>query len=370
MAKSVHRYRTVVTVVAVVAGLLARLLTASAGDNYDMESWWIASEGVLRGEPVYAATHRYNYGPLWSYCIGALRWISAATGPDTITRLHLFMTTLLTLPDLLLAYILSRTVGWQVGVLFFLNPISCFVTGYHVQFDNLAIVLGIVSWIVFQGASSRRSLFLAAVLLGASLSIKHVFAPFLAWIPLCSMIRNLSARVVYLGAALVIFIASFAPWVGDPEVWASIQRNVFEYRSTEGYTVTSIVASWLGVSARQLFILLTIAAGCVLVRFTNLQRFAPQLYLLALVGFSSGMARNYLAIPLIAVFAHRSAWPAQAYLLIGTLAFVTVNTNLGSTEVAYALLTTPLVSYELCQLLLLGTFISVLRSAARSRVQQ
>lgn len=341
--------------IALVVGVIVRLLTAAAGDNYDMESWWIASEAALRGESIYTATHRYNYGPLWSYIIGGLRWLSGATGPDTITRLHLFMTGFLTLADLFLAYALARSTSSAVGVLFFLNPISCFVTGYHIQFDTLAIALGIASWMKLTRTPSRGALITAGILFGVSLSMKHIFSLFIAWLPFITSIRSLKERVAYGSIALTIFISSFLPWIGDPEAWASIQRNVFGYTSTEGHSLTSYLSAWCPLPPRPLFMGLTIAAGILLSRARHVHRFAPQLYLIALPALASGMARNYLAIPLFGIFTFLFARAGLAYLLVATLAFVTVNEDLGTTEVALHLLSTPLVSYSLCQALLLIT---------------
>jgi hypothetical protein len=328
-----------------------------------MESWWIASEAVLRGESVYTATHRYNYGPLWSYTIGALRYLSAATGDDTITRLHLFMTGLLTVVDLLLAYVLSRTISLKVGILFFLNPISCFVSGYHIQFDNVAIALGLASWITFTRSHSRVVSVGAGILFGLSLSLKHIFAPFLAWIPFATGVRTLRERLAYAGIALTLFASSFAPWCSDERAWSGIERNVFGYISTEGCSVTSYLASWFGLPARPIFLALTVATGILLLRARPLHRFAPHLFLIVLPALSSGMARNYLAIPLVGIFTFLFARAGVTYLVLATLAFITVNQDLGSPEVAIELLRTPLVSYPLCQLLLLATLGEVYRRA-------
>lgn len=354
-------------IIVVVAGIAARVATAAAGDNYDMESWWIASEAVLRGEPVYAATHRYNYGPLWSYIIGALRWLSAATGPDTVTRLHLFMTTFLSLSDLFLAWALVRTVSWQVGALFFVNPISCFVTGYHIQFDNFAIALGVASWTTFSRSRSAWTVILGGILMGASLSMKHIFSLFVGWLPFANTTRSFMARFTYGGIAIALFLGSFLPWRGDPSTWGSIERNVFAYTSTEGHSLTGALASLCGLHARPLFMILTVVAGALLLRVRSLHRFAPHLYLIALPALSSGMARNYLAIPLFGIFTFLSARAGILYLFVASLAFISTNVRLGSPEVAIDLIPATFVSYELCQVLLILTLAQVYRRAVLNR---
>jgi len=350
-------------VLAVILGITARLTTASAGDNYDMESWWIASEAVLRHEPVYAATHRYNYGPIWSFIIGGIRWLSAATGPDTVTRLHLLMTTFLTLADLFLAWTLTRSVSWFAALLFFLNPISCFVTGYHIQFDNLAIALGIASWIVFTGSRSTATLLVAATLMGASLTMKHIFSLFIVWLPFAFQIRNLRERMTYGALSLLIFFGSFLPWSREPAVWESITRNVFAYTSTEGHSLTGALASLVHTPARPTFLFLTMVTGVLLLRARALHRFAPHLYLIALPALSSGMARNYLAIPLVGICTFLWAPAGPLYIVVASLAFICTNEGLGVREVAIDLIPGTFVTYELCQVLLLLTLAQVYRRA-------
>ena len=353
-------------VLAVILGIAARLITASSGDNFDMESWWIASEAVLRNEPVYAATHRYNYGPTWSFIIGGIRWLSAATGPDTVTRLHLFMTTFLTLADLFLAWTLARTVSWSAALLFFLNPISCFVTGYHIQFDNLAIAFGIASWLAFTGSRSTAMLLVAGALMGVSLSMKHIFSLFIAWLPFASQVRTLKERIIYGALALAIFFGSFLPWAREPAVRGSIARNVFAYTSTEGHSLTGALASLCNAPARPAFILLIIATGALLLRARALHRFAPHLYLIALPALSSGMARNYLAIPIFGLCTFLWAPAGPLYLVVASLAFICTNESLGVREVAIDLIPGTFVNYEICQGLLLLTLAQVYRRGRAS----
>jgi hypothetical protein len=347
---------------ALLLGVGGRFLSAGVGDNFDMESWWIASEASLAGESVYARTHRYNYGPVWFWIIGALREVSAMTGADTIARLHLFMTGFLTLIDLGIASLLYATVAPLAGILFFLNPISIATTGYHIQFDNFAVLTGLIAWLLFMQARSQRQVFLAAVLLGLSLSIKHVFLLFLGWLPFLTTIRSTTNRLWFGAVSLAIFFGSFSPWIGEPLAWRGIQENVFGYRSTEGHSLTSHLAEvvpWM--PPRILFMLLTVSAGATLARFTQLHRFAPYLYLVTLTALSSGMARNYLAIPLVGLFASGYTRCGAAYLIVAALIFFTVTPSLGTHEVIAHLLSSPIVTYELAQTLLLGAIVETVR---------
>ena len=342
-------------------------MAAHVFDNYDMDSWWIASQAVQAGEPVYAATHRYNYGPAWSYIIGSLRYLSQLTGADTITRLHLFITALLTCADIGLSLLLYRIASPLIAVLFFLNPISTIVTGYHVQFDNVAILLGLLGWFTFIGSTSWRATIVASLLFGASLSLKHIFSLFLAWLPFMSGSRPLRHRITFGAVALFTFIVSFLPWINHPAAWAGIQANVFGYISTEGHSLTSFLAMLLpGTSARSLFMALVSVAGVLLMLNPKLHRIAPFVYLVTITALSSGMARNYLAIPLVGVFYFLTYWPARAYLIVATASLVTINQDLGVSEVVAHLSSSTLVTYELSQCVLVLLLTDMYRKRAKT----
>lgn len=341
---------------ALALGISLRLMSASVGDNFDMESWWIASEASVAGDVVYARTHRYNYGPIWFWIIDALREISSMTGQDTISRLHLFMTGFLTVVDLGIAALLSTTFAPLLGMLFFLNPISLATTGYHIQFDNLAILTGLLSWRLFLGARSPWRVLAAASLFGASLSIKHVFLLFIGWLPFLTSVGSLASRFAFGAISLALFLGSFAPWINEPLAWQGIKANVFDYHSTEGHSLTSHLARFIpGVSARNLFMMSTVGAGALLARVFRFHPHAPYLYLITLTALSSGMARNYLAIPLAGLFASGYTVSGAAYLTIATLIFVTVSPSLGTQEVVAHLLSCSTPTYELAQIFLLAT---------------
>ena len=361
--RSVGRPSAYLVVSAIILGFAARLASAAVGDNYDMQSWWIVSEAVLRGEPVYSATHRYNYGPLWAYIIGALRGVASYLGSDTITHLHLLLTALLSLVDLALAAILYRVASPWAGVVFFLNPISIAVTGYHIQFDNFAILLGLCAWAIFCRASTVRSTLLATILFGASLSLKHVFSLYIGWLPFITSVRSLRARTTFAVGAVCVFLASFSPWFAEPAAWSGIKLNVFGYVSTEGHSLTSFLSSIVpGLSPRLAFIVLTVIAGAAVARRRTLHSVAPYLYLITLTALSSGMARNYLAIPVVGVLLFRWSRFAVIYLCVATCCFFTVNSPLGVSEVIAPLLSTELITYELAQVTLVALLIAVCRA--------
>jgi hypothetical protein len=357
-----------VTIGVCLLGATLRILFALRGNNYDMESWWLASQGVLDGRTVYETTFRYNYGPVWAYILGSLRYIATLFGYDSITSLHVLITLFLSLIDCALAWVvLARSGSRARAILFLFNPISIMVSGYHVQFDNSAILLALLSWGIFLSGPTTGRLLVASLLLGASLATKHVFLLFIPWIVFARGTQTLLARVAYCAGSLALFFGSFAPFLGDPASTQGIRKNVFGYISTEGHSlINAINVAGAVIPDRSLFLVLLSALGVFVgLRCRKLSEL-PLLYLCALTALSSGMARNYLAIPLVAVCIWLRNPFAPLYLAAATMILLTTNPMLGSTEVTFALSHSQLMSYELAQLLILSLFISRWRTARDS----
>jgi hypothetical protein len=79
------------------------------------------------------------------------------------------------------------------------------------------------------------------------------------------------------------------------------------------------------------------------------------------------MARNYLAVPLVGVFYFLSYWPSKAYILVALAALLTVHASLGVSEVVAQLSTSPLVTYEVAQCVLVLLLIQVYRHTTDGR---
>ncbi len=317
-----------------------------------MESWWLVSEGLLSGQSVYSATFRYNYGPVWAYIVTGLRWISSETGADTITRLHLFLAAFLGIVDCALAYYVWKRSSLLLGALFLFNPVSILISGYHVQFDNLAILIGLVAWDRFLKGATTKDTLKAGLLFGASLATKHIFSIFLPWILFATAIRQRKDRFVFCSTSMKVFILSFAPFIIEPESAAGIKNHVLNYISTEGHTVVHALNVYSdSLPDRSLFVVLLAALGIFVAQRVNAGRELPLLYLCALTALSSGMARNYLAIPLIAVVLWFRSPASWAYLAASLLALTTVNSSLGVSEVAFRTTELSLITYEIPQIL-------------------
>lgn len=207
-----------------VFSVAAKLLMAWRGWNYDFESYCLVAKIVGRGGNVYAETSRYNYGPVWCYVLWLLR---AVSGSGFRYAVPLF----LSLIDLGIAGLLWSRLNLRVpALLFLLSPLAIQISGYHRQMDNFAVLTALcaVCLLLPRGerererraqnepdlgelAPSGRRTWGAALLLGFSLIVKHVFIFFPGWM----LFRNYGfKKKCLLGLApLVIFVLSFVPYV-------------------------------------------------------------------------------------------------------------------------------------------------------------
>lgn len=319
-------------------GVVLRLWLSTLGHNFDLESYWLVSELVEAGRSVYAETARYNYGPLWFLILKPLREITRLVGVDDIFHFHVIVATFLTLVDLVITIVLKERYGLKASLFFILNPVSILITGYHSQFDNLAILIGWIGCCHLsrsQGTDMRK-LFIGTSLLGLSLATKHVLLFFPFWLWGLYAHSSPKARTIILLIPWLTFLLFFVPFLFDTLSVTGIIENVIQYNSPwrRGLTaeLTQIALSSQIFSARYLtalsqlvFVLAVILSGPLWIaagRHPKRAKGLMLLYLVTLVAFSSSMANQYLSIPLIALARYYRvvfAWlysGAATYLLL------------------------------------------------------
>ena len=284
------------------SGLASRLWAQSHDPSYDFDSYVVVSDVILEGGNPYE-TGRYKYGPVWFILLTLMRQI--AEDPEAF---RFTIVILLTVTDLLIAYLLMRKGYLPAACLFLLSPITIAITGQHVQFDNLAVLLALLATL----ASSRSLLgpltrfdFLSVFLLGMSLSTKHIFIVFPIWLAMRQ--ASLRRAVFYAMGPLVFFLLTLAPsWMLNGE---AVIENVFRYRSAENAPFLKAVLPdevvW-GLTNRgtAVFLFLGLLA---LVGFAYRRQRAFEsglIYSITLVLFSTAVVDQYLPIPMagVAVF--------------------------------------------------------------------
>jgi len=233
---------------------------------------------------------------------------------------------------------------------FMLCPVSILITGYHSQFDNVALLLALLSWRRLAGAGDtlgaleRRSLVIASLLMGASLATKHVVIFFPLWV-LVWPGRPLRQRLAYCALAYVVFAGAFIPFALTPEAWSSINKNVLHYRSWYGNgllpRLSDVFAQrgtvegsfrWMPVFPGLQFVWLMamLMTGVVVARKFPRQLFF--VYPVAMLAYAPAMAEQYLAIPLVSCAYYWRRWAVWAYIATATALLTVSGVNIGALQ--------------------------------------
>ena len=316
----------VIIILVLAAGISLRVASSMRGHNWDVESYGIVANLVNQGKNVYANTSRYNYGPVWLLILGFLYRVGAIIfpGASTVILLRYFVMILLTMADIGIMLILWKSFGIFSSILFFLNPISIIITGYHSQFDNLAILFALIAAYYFErahGASKGKEQMIGLVLLGFSLCIKHVAFAFPFWLAVKQ--NSWRRRALVLLLPVVIFLTGFIPFAFQG--YRGIITNVFQYRSGNNAPFFYFVVPRMintHVSSYMIFYTSMLALGVIFIRKSPVQSLLY--YLGALVIFSPSVVNQYFAIPIALV----SVFPNFYYLsytALGTLDLVVTN---------------------------------------------
>lgn len=268
--------------------------------NYDQESYQVVADIVRSGGNVYAKTERYNYAPTWSFILTALSFIQIP--------FQFAVRSLLTLVDIFLAILIIKISGKEyLGILFFLNPVSILITGYHGQFDNLAVLPLLIAVIIQKRNGSSWSIFLLGTL---SILIKHItiFAVIAIFFSVTKHKRR--AILMLLGSAL-IFLISFLPYI--PEGSNNILHRVFLYSGTfKPYSPFLLIPFWT-----------TPLFAIVMLMFIYLFRKKPienqiQNSFLVFLTFAPGISEQYFVLPVII----GSLFPKFGYYLFSIITFI------------------------------------------------
>ena len=292
---------------ALIIGIALRFVLTFLGHNFDFESYCIVGKIVNDGGNVYASTSRYNYGPVF-FTIMGLFYNIASNFVNTRLVYRILIVSLLTLADISIAKFVSKKAGLLWGILFFLNPISLIITGYHNQFDNIAVALALWGALFLQKNCSEKKInfndIVGICLLSISLITKHVFFAFPAWILLNKNIL-FKKKIIYAFIPPILFLLSFIPYVA--EGWNGILKNVFFYSSFNNFPLFAAgiidyiypLPQYLLNSFTVIFFSLIIIAGYI---FKNEKiEISILFYTISLVCCSSAIANQYIVIPCAAL---------------------------------------------------------------------
>ena len=314
-------------------GIFLRFAVMTVGHNYDFESYCIVGEISGHFRNVYAETHRYNYGPIFLVIQGILYRIATLLS-NWEPAYRVMMISTLTLADLWIACFVANRYDVKKALLFFLNPVSIIITGYHNQFDNIAILLALLS-IPFYNEDERfgKRDWLFVGLLSLSLITKHI----LFILPLFLLLKKglpLKKKLVYVAVPPLCFLISFVPFaLQNSDAFHGILQNVFFYKSFNNSPLLLPLLRLIRFPM-QYSILLFGLGMALLAFFIRRQPYEKQLlaYLIAMVALSSAIANQYLAIPLVALVVLDTGFWKYLYLAATTVYLALEYNGLGLLE--------------------------------------
>lgn len=350
---NLERWKKIVFAVAALISLALKLILATRGHNFDLDSYGIVVSLVLHGKSVYANTPRFNYGPLWGFILAGIEQLSTFLPAMRGETFHVAVAAFLGITDVALAALLSAKYRYGAGIFFLCCPASILLSGYHSQFENFALLVGLASWLLIRsGSPPPRRLAIAAGLQGISLVIKHVLFLFPLWIFLWTKLGSWRKRVAYVVIAYGIFGLSFLPWMFDAPSRDGIIRNVFLYRSEFTYSLSRLLTSisFLAPLTKSESAILTLGwIVIVMVAGTIAAQRKVDLfpmYLLAMFTFSPALRDQYLAIPLLASAILYTSWPSWALTTAAIVALL--SSTYGIFLIPSRFYYTTLVSTQIC----------------------
>jgi len=315
----INKKSTLLVLLVIFIGTSLRLVAASRGHNADIDGFLKTAEIYASGGNVYQKIidfgFGYNYGPVWFNVLSMLQKLT----PPFINNIELRwkIPFFLSLIDIIIFLLLKKRYGLLTGLIFYLNPISIIITGYHAQFDNLAILIGFLAVLAIDGQAvfKKKRPILGVFLLGASLATKHLLFLFPIWLAIKQ--DTWRKKLFFISIPYIIFFTSFTFYL--PEGYEGILKNVFFYKSFNNAPFWTIFAPNLLlilIPKILLFVLTLFLLGFIWRKKSTIDSF--YFYLVSLVVFSSAITNQYLSIPCLPI-AVLWNWAYGIYILVTSL---------------------------------------------------
>jgi len=203
----------VVFIVSCVVTFLIRVYLAHFGYNFDLDSFRIVADLMQQGKNVYINTDRYNYAPVWMWILYFIKLVS-------FSHFRYAVAAFISLVDVAIAIVLYKRGNKLASLLILYSPVCAIISGYHNQFDNLAILIGLLAVRYAEtrknyapkGLSglSMKEIVIFALLLGISISTKHVLIFFPFWFLFMSGLK-FQQRLVLVFLPIVLFFRILPP---------------------------------------------------------------------------------------------------------------------------------------------------------------
>ena len=311
--------------VAILLGLSFRFVVLYVTGNEDFDHFYDTASLAAAGKNIYANTIWYNYGALFSIILGIVYRTAQYLG-GSVLIFKVMHVGVLTAADFLIAKLVEKKAGTLWGILFFLNPISMIVDGYHTQFDNIAVMFGAYGVLCLEKSSMQEKFCLndasGVILISLSLITKHFMYAFPLYILFSARICT-RKKILYAFVPPVIFLLGFLPYWSEGA--QGIIHNVFMYRSFGNFPFlaaglfTEAGVSFAGAVTDMyllIFFCLILASAYIFRRENIFNLFL--LYTIAVVCFSSGASGQQHVIPCMAMLLLFREWSLPYFALIFT----------------------------------------------------
>ena len=297
-----QKHKLLFWILLVISSVLFRFVAMSFGNNCDFTNFYNSASIAAKFQNIYINTIYYNYGPILYFIIGAFYRISLFFQNSELAFRFLWVLSL-SFTDIGIALLLAHKYSNKVALLFLLNPVSIFITGFHNQFDNMAVFFAIFASFFFN-KSEKFSLkdFYFILLISISIDLKHLFF----FIPIWTFfVKGLpwKKRFFYSGAPILLFFLSFVPFIiDDQSAFTGIMNNVFLYRSFNNSPLFYLLFNSINLPENYFFFVFIIILF-IIGLLVNQEKYTDivLIYSISLVAFSSALTNEYLVIPMAAL---------------------------------------------------------------------
>jgi len=306
-----------------IVGIALRLLMVLRGHNSDLLAWHEIGASPLGNNLYQTFPVVTNWGPplYWMFQI-----CYRLPGGHDIGMFHLYVAIFFCLCDLFSATILLRAFGLLAAGIFLFTPAEAVVSGFHCNVEPalIACIMAALYFATLSKSPWNNELFY--LMIGLSLTMKHAFIFFPLWLfmqPATRLERAKSVLIPY-GTMLLVLLPYSIP---HP---MPVVRNIVFYSSFGGNGLIPMAIKKLlglvGLETAQIssrLWLVTFIGPLLLIGWMVRRRDRKELVLIyapALVGLSSAIALQYLALPAYS-FAACPSIATWIYNLLGLYLF-------------------------------------------------
>lgn len=232
----------------IIVGMVFRLLLAVLPvGNFDMQNFFIDAVIFMDGKwNIYKYQPSYNYSPALFVMLGVIGHIQRMIKVipfHTLVRLTVSAFDIATLLLLTGFAVRLRKPVVRTATLFFLNPVTIILSGFHAHVDSIALFLVLAGiWMVDPDVRFIRRL-IGYGLITCGLIMKHVVLfPVLAVTMSLSGMRRIRGLTVF-AAMVVLFLMTFIPFW--PEARTEITEHVFKFQGLATLSgITYMLYAW------------------------------------------------------------------------------------------------------------------------------